>query len=115
MCSIEANFAEALSGPSNVAFMRDLRDWSALATGGRLHIWDYTTDFSGYFQPYPNMGILGENLRIFAQHNVVSVLEEVSAMRICCCSGASEGSKGILFLCSLSICLSVDEFGRLSE
>ena len=33
LCSIECNFAQPFSHPSNQAFMKDLSAWSALAAG----------------------------------------------------------------------------------
>lgn len=75
LCSIEANFAEPLTGPSNTAFAKDIKDWAALAPN-RLYIWDYTTDFYGYFQPFPNTRVLGPNIKFFREFGVVGVLEE---------------------------------------
>ncbi|MCC6233778.1 MAG: DUF4838 domain-containing protein [Verrucomicrobiales bacterium] len=74
LCSIECDFREPLSHPSNAAFADDLRGWSQITD--RLAIWDYTTDFSHYVQPHPNWFVLGENLRFFHQHHVRGVFEQ---------------------------------------
>ncbi|QDZ25968.1 DUF4838 domain-containing protein [Chloropicon primus] len=75
LCSIKANFAEPLTGPSNKAFASDIAEWSKLAPG-RLYVWDYTTDFYGYVQPFPNTRVLAKNIRFFDQMGVVGLLEE---------------------------------------
>lgn len=74
LCSVEANFAAPLDDRSNASFANDLRGWSKLSR--RLYVWDYTTDFANYVQPYPNWFVLGPNLRFFQQNGVQGVLEE---------------------------------------
>lgn len=74
LCSIECNFREPLSHPSNASFASDLQGWAKICN--RLYIWDYTTDFAHYVQPHPNWFVLGPNVRFFAQHNVKGLFEQ---------------------------------------
>ncbi len=55
-------------------FLRDLKDWSAIAD--RLYIWDYTVNFANYPQPFPNLGVLQANLRLFREYGVQGVFEQ---------------------------------------
>jgi hypothetical protein len=74
LCSIECSFARPLDNPANKAFFDDLEGWSEIA--GRLYIWDYTTNFSHYVQPHPNLGVLAPNIRLFVGRNVRGVFEQ---------------------------------------
>ncbi|KOO28114.1 f5 8 type c domain protein [Chrysochromulina tobinii] len=42
----------------------------------RIYVWDYTTDFDGYFVPYANVHTLVPNLRTYHEHGVKGVFEE---------------------------------------
>jgi hypothetical protein len=74
LCSIECNFREPLTDPSNAAFADDIRRWSVVCP--RLYIWDYVTDFRHYVHPHPNWYSLGPNLRFFQQYGVKGIFEE---------------------------------------
>jgi hypothetical protein len=74
LCSIECNFAEPLTGPSNKAFMDDIVAWGKICD--RVYVWDYTTNFSHYVQPHPNWFVLGPNIRFFRDHNVKGLFEQ---------------------------------------
>ncbi len=74
LCSIECNFREPLTDPSNAAFADDIRRWSKICS--RLYIWDYVTDFRNYVHPHPNWFSLGPNIRFFQDNGVKGVFEE---------------------------------------
>jgi hypothetical protein len=74
LCSIECNFREPLSHPSNVSFASDIRKWSEICR--RLYVWDYVTDFSHYVHPHPNWFTMGANMRFFQDYGVKGVFEE---------------------------------------
>ncbi len=74
LCSIECDFAQPLTAPSNQKFADDIRDWSKICQ--RLYIWDYTTNFSHYIQPHPNLHVLGPNIRFFVDHGVRGIFEQ---------------------------------------
>ena len=77
LCSIECCFAHPLDGcPStaNQKFLADIAAWQPVAP--RLYIWDYTTDFANYQQPFPNFAALQANVRCFVAHGVKGLFEQ---------------------------------------
>jgi len=74
LCSIECDFAHPLTAPSNQKFADDIRGWSQICQ--RVYIWDYTTNFSHYIQPHPNLRVLGPNIRFFVEHGVRGIFEQ---------------------------------------
>ncbi len=56
------------------SFEEDLREWAEIAP--HLYIWDYTTNFSNYLQPFPNSHVLAPNLRLFKKYGVEGVFEQ---------------------------------------
>ncbi|RYI04282.1 MAG: DUF4838 domain-containing protein, partial [Acetobacteraceae bacterium] len=74
LCSIECNFAQPLTHPSNASFADDIKDWSRLTD--RLYIWNYNTNFARYPQPLPNYFVLGPNERFFRANGVRGVFEQ---------------------------------------
>ena len=74
LCSIECDFAHPLTAESNRKFADDICGWSKLCR--RLYIWDYTTNFSHYIQPHPNLRVLGPNIRFFVEHGVRGIFEQ---------------------------------------
>jgi len=87
LCSIECCFShplerecpEQLRNSTTVSgekqsFAKDIKDWNSL--GSSLYIWDYTTNFLHYMMTFPNFGVLRQNVRFFADHNVKGVLEQ---------------------------------------
>ena len=68
LCSIECCFAHPLNDPlctQNVKFSEDIVRWSEICE--RLYVWDYTTNYSNYLGPFPNFGVMQENMRFFAE------------------------------------------------
>jgi hypothetical protein len=41
-----------------------------------LYVWDYTTNFAHYLQPFPNFNVLQENVKFFAKHGVKGLFEQ---------------------------------------
>ncbi len=77
LCTIECDFSFPIpvSGfQENLAFMDDIRGWSAISK--RLYIWDYTTDFSHYASPFPNVLALQENVKFFHTNRVEYLFEQ---------------------------------------
>lgn len=77
LCSIECDFSEPLDAPGNplnAPFFEDLRNWSKQAP--RLHIWNYSANFSNFQSPYPNLHVLQRNQQIFAENNVKGIFEQ---------------------------------------
>ncbi len=77
LCSIECCFGHPLSDEScknNVAFKKDIEEWSAICDN--LYIWDYTTNFMAYLSPFPNLGVLRENVKFYKDHHVIGMFEQ---------------------------------------
>jgi len=76
LCSYRRSFSEPFDTPSNAVFFKDLQDWSRMAS--HVYLWDYTCDFGNYFRPFPNLRVLGPNVRILAHHNARGYMTEGS-------------------------------------
>jgi hypothetical protein len=74
LCSIECSFRSPLEDDRNAAFRDDIEGWSKICR--RLYIWDYVTNFAYYFQPHPNLRVLGPNIRFFVRNGVKGIFEE---------------------------------------
>lgn len=77
LCSIECCFAHPLatcSSRENERFRSDIVAWQPVAR--RLYVWDYTTDFGHYQQPFPNFDVLQPNVQFFVEHGVKGLFEQ---------------------------------------
>jgi hypothetical protein len=77
LCSIECCFShpfDACDGEQNKKFCADMAAWAHVAS--RLWIWDYSTNFSNYLLPFPNLRVLGPDTRFYVAHNVKGIFEE---------------------------------------
>lgn len=82
LCDIECRFSSPLAAGAhtrNADFVQDLAAWSRVAPG-QLLVWDYVTNFSGYFVPHPNLFNLADNIRLFAKNGAVGVFEQGDAL-----------------------------------
>ena len=76
LCSIECCFSHPLDSgcDRNKEFADDLKAWSEICKN--LFIWDYTTDFLYYVNPFPNLKVLYDNVRFFVKNNVIGLFEQ---------------------------------------
>jgi len=77
LASYECGFSHPLSTPGlwyNESFKQDLDAWNAMTT--KLFIWDYATNFLHYLMPHPNLDVLAPNIRYYADHGVVGIMEQ---------------------------------------
>jgi hypothetical protein len=74
LCSIECDFGTPLTSENNKTFAEDIRGWHKMCD--RLYIWDYTTDFSHYIMPFPNLRVLAPNVRFFVANGVKGLFEQ---------------------------------------
>lgn len=74
LCSIECDFGSPLTSANNKTFADDIKGWSKICK--RLYIWDYTTDFAHYIMPFPNLRVLGPNVRFFVDNGVKGLFEQ---------------------------------------
>jgi len=69
LCTIELNRSRPIAeDPSSASFVRDIEDWSRIC--GNIYLWDYTVNFSHHVSPFPNLHVLGPNIRFFVDHGV---------------------------------------------
>jgi len=52
----------------------NLPDWADIS--GELLVWNYITNFTYTMLPFPNIQLLGEDLRFFAQNKVTGIFEQ---------------------------------------
>ena len=75
LCNIECDFSHPIAThESNRSFMNDLEEWSRIAKN--LYIWDYVVNFHQYLAPFPNFGVLADNIKTFRDHNALGIQEE---------------------------------------
>ena len=75
LCSIECDRSAPIAEKCR-DFEQDLVDWGK--TGAMVGIWDYTTQFTNFLAPFPNLHTLQPNLQLFSQHNTRWVFEQHS-------------------------------------
>ncbi len=72
---VQYTAAQPFSEPEqNNGFLDHMKEWSRICP--HLYIWDYTTNYANYLQPFPNLDVLGANLRTFRKAGVEGVLEQ---------------------------------------
>jgi len=75
LCSIECD----RSGPINEKckdFAEDLKSWGQLTKN--IRIWDYTTQFTNFLAPFPNLHTLQPNIQLFKNNNAKWIFEQHS-------------------------------------
>lgn len=75
LCSIECD----RSAPINekcTDFASDLEDWGKLTDN--IRIWDYTTQFTNFLAPFPNLHTLKPNIQLFRDNHAKWVFEQHS-------------------------------------
>lgn len=71
LCSIECCTLHPLNDPDcerNQKFCEDTDNWSAVSKD--IWIWNYNTNFHMYDLPFPNLRVIGPNIRYFVKSNV---------------------------------------------
>jgi hypothetical protein len=85
LCTIECCFSHPLETCGEKMLLKHQRGTGAtladdLAAWGRIcqrvYVWDYVTNFANYVLPFPNLGVLAANLRLFARNHVKGVFEQ---------------------------------------
>lgn len=74
LSTIECDFSQPLNSHTNQEFHDNIVAWKKLAP--RLFIWDYIVNFKNFHLPHPNINIMAENIRFFADNNAVGVFEQ---------------------------------------
>ena len=75
LCSIECDRSASI-GEKCTDFADDLRGWGELTEN--IRIWDYTTQFTNFLAPFPNLHTLKPNIELFRDNNAKWVFEQHS-------------------------------------
>lgn len=76
LCPMECCYHHPLYAdcPQNLAFASDLESWKKAAK--KIYIWDYSTNYSYFLAPFPNLSVQRKNVRWFAENNVKGLYPE---------------------------------------
>jgi hypothetical protein len=75
LCSIECDRSASIAEKCT-DFSEDLSGWSTLTDN--IRIWDYTTQFTNFLAPFPNIHTLRPNIQLFRNNNAKWVFEQHS-------------------------------------
>jgi len=75
LCSIECDRSAPIAEKCT-DFADDLSGWSKLTDN--IRIWDYTTQFTNFLSPFPNLQTLQPNIQLFRDNNAKWVFEQHS-------------------------------------
>jgi hypothetical protein len=75
LCSIECDRSASINEKCK-DFETNLKEWGAL--GARLQIWDYTTQFTNFLAPFPNLETLKPNINLFVNNGANWIFEQHS-------------------------------------
>jgi hypothetical protein len=75
LCSIECDRSVPIEDGC-ADFATDLQDWKNLTEN--IRIWDYTTQFTNFLAPFPNIYTLEPNVRFFTDNNAKWIFEQHS-------------------------------------
>jgi hypothetical protein len=75
LCSIECDRSAPIEEKCN-DFAEDLRGWKEMTDN--IRIWDYTTQFTNFLAPFPNIHTLQLNIRFFRDNHATWVFEQHS-------------------------------------
>lgn len=75
LCSIECDRSGSIAEKCT-DFADDLSGWSRLTDN--IRIWDYTTQFTNFLAPFPNIHTLQPNIQLFRDNNAKWVFEQHS-------------------------------------
>lgn len=75
LCSIECDRSAPIA-ENCTDFAEDLIGWGKLTEN--IRIWDYTTQFTNFLAPFPNLRTLKPNIELFAANNAKWIFEQHS-------------------------------------
>jgi len=79
LCSIECCTLHPIDDPTcekNTAFCQDMKDWSSMCKD--IWVWNYNTNFRYYDLPFPNLRVIGPNVRYFLENSVKGVFMQAN-------------------------------------
>ncbi len=79
LCSIECCTLHPIDDPDcpkNREFCDDMNEWSKICDD--IWVWNYNTNFRAYDLPFPNLRVIGPNVRYFLRNNVKGVFMQAN-------------------------------------
>ena len=77
LCSIELNRSKPIeTDPESSAFVKELSDWGKISN--KIMLWDYVTQFSSSFGPFPLYNTLQPNIQFFTRNNVIAQFQQAN-------------------------------------
>ncbi len=79
LCSIECCTLHSIDNPNcekNRDFCRDMDEWGKICDD--IWIWNYNTNFRAYDLPFPNLRVIGPNVRYFLRNNTKGVFMQAN-------------------------------------
>ena len=77
LCNIEALRGLPIStDPRNAGTKQELLDWAKIC--GNVSLWDYCIQFANLVSPFPNLRVLGSNIRFFVENNVTMLFSQAN-------------------------------------
>ncbi|MFZ4401199.1 MAG: DUF4838 domain-containing protein [Bacteroidales bacterium] len=75
LCSIELNRSKPIeTDPTSSGFAKEINDWGKITN--KIMLWDYETQFSSSFGPFPLYNTLQPNIQFFTKHNVIAHFQQ---------------------------------------
>ncbi len=75
LCSIECDRSAPIAEKCT-DFANDLAEWGKISNN--IRIWDYTTQFTNFLAPFPNIYTLQPNIQLFSDNNAKWIFEQHS-------------------------------------
>lgn len=75
LCSIECDRSAPIADKCT-DFTKDLEGWGKLTNN--IRVWDYTTQFTNFLAPFPNLRTLKPNIELFKNNNAKWIFEQHS-------------------------------------
>lgn len=77
LCSIELNRSKPIeTDPRSKEFVNEISKWSQLSN--KIFLWDYITQFSSCFGPFPIYHIMQPNIQFFTKNNVIAHFQQAN-------------------------------------
>ena len=67
--NIESNFFKAINEDENNYLFDDLKSWFKYKKD--IYIWNYITNFNGYFQPFPSILANSKNIKLYSNYELI--------------------------------------------
>lgn len=75
LCSIELNRSKPIeTDPTSAEFVKEITEWGKICN--KIMLWDYETQFSSSFGPFPLYNTLQPNIQFFTKNNVIAHFQQ---------------------------------------